>query len=85
MKSNRYNYIFLDESGKPEVYSAKGTNLVQNGQATKFLILAAVRTNNQLLIQQQVTDFKGNLLKDTDLKSFFSSAYYNSLEKQDHF
>ena len=75
MKSNECNYVFLDESGKPEVYSAKGVNLVQKGQATKFLVLAAVRTNDQLLIQQQVTDFKLTLLKDDNLKRIFSSAY----------
>ncbi len=35
MKSNKdsKSYIFLDESGKPEVYSTKGTNLVRAGQA----------------------------------------------------
>lgn len=75
MESIKYNYVFLDESGKPEVYSAKGTNLVQNGQATKFLVLAAVRTDDQLLIQQQITDFKVRLLKDDNLKKIFSSAY----------
>lgn len=75
MKSNKCNYIFLDESGKPEVYSAKGTNLVKNGTATKFLVLAAIRTDDQLLIQQKITDFKVNLLKDDNLKGIFSPAY----------
>ena len=37
------NYIFIDESGKPEIYSAKGTNLVNKGTASKFLVLVAVR------------------------------------------
>ncbi|MFA5178369.1 MAG: DUF3800 domain-containing protein [Candidatus Paceibacterota bacterium] len=68
-------YIFIDESGKPEVYSAKGVNLVANGQATKFLILAAIRTSNQLLLQQKVTDFKASLLKEKELENIFSSAY----------
>lgn len=70
-----FNYIFIDESGKPEVYSFKGINLVQSGKATKFLVLAAVRCTDQLLIQQQITDFKAALLKDSELVKIFSSAY----------
>lgn len=68
-------YIFFDESGKPEVYSSKGTNLVTNGTATKFLVLAAIRSNNQLLLQQQVTEFRLSLLKDPSLTSIFSPSY----------
>jgi len=44
-------WIFIDESGKPEVYSAKGVNLIQTGQVSKFLILAAVRVEDQLKLQ----------------------------------
>jgi hypothetical protein len=68
-------YIFLDESGKPEIFSAKGVNLVENGLATKFLVLAAVRCNDQLLIQQKITDFKASLLHDEGLSKIFSPAY----------
>jgi len=73
--SKLMNYIFVDESGKPEVYSSKGINLVQTGGATKFLVLAAVRCENQLLLQQQITDFKASLLKDEALSKIFSPAY----------
>ncbi len=69
------NYIFIDESGKPEVYSAKGVNLVEKNQATKFLVLAAVRCDDQLKIQKEVTDFKLGLLKDNNLSKIFSTAY----------
>lgn len=75
LKSIKNQFIFIDESGKPEVYSAKGVNLVEKGQATKFLVLAAVRAGDQLKIQQQVTDFKSVLLKDSKLTKIFSSAY----------
>lgn len=68
-------FIFIDESGKPEVYSAKGVNLVEKGSATQFLVLAVVRTPDQLLIQQRTTDFKSSLLKDDALTSIFSPAY----------
>ena len=68
-------FIFLDESGKPEVYSAKGTNLVEAGKATRFLVLAAVRCADQLFIQQQITDFKSTLLKDSGLTKIFSPSY----------
>ncbi len=68
-------YIFFDESGKPEVYSSNGTNLVINGTATKYLILAAIRSNDQLLLQQQVTEFRLSLLKDSSLTNIFSPSY----------
>ncbi|MDD3293049.1 MAG: DUF3800 domain-containing protein [Candidatus Pacebacteria bacterium] len=69
------NYIFIDESGKPEVYSSKGLNLVENGQATKFLVLSAIRTQDQLNLQQKVIDFKSQILKEKELVSIFSPAY----------
>jgi len=72
---NTICYIFIDESGKPEVYSAKGVNLVEKGSATKYLILASVRSVDQLLIQQQIMGFKSSLLKDKNLISIFSPAY----------
>jgi len=68
-------YIFLDESGKPEVFSAKGKNLVKQGIATKFLVISALRANDQLTLQQQVTDFRSQLLKATKFTNIFSSAY----------
>lgn len=68
-------WIFVDESGKPEVFSASGKNLVESKQASKYLVLSAVRTKNQLRLQQQVTDFKLRLLKDESLKKYFSSSY----------
>lgn len=68
-------WLFIDESGKPEVYSARGENLIVKNKASKFLILAAVRTENQLEIQQQVTEFRLSLLKDESLSKIFSSAY----------
>lgn len=68
-------YIFIDESGKPEVFSARGVNLVETKQATRYLVLAAIRHDDQLLLQQQVTDFRAGLLRDDELKKIFSSAY----------
>lgn len=68
-------WIFIDESGKPEVYSTRGVNLVESGQASKYLVLAAVRSMDQLLLQQQVTEFRLSLLKDKSLTKIFSSAY----------
>lgn len=58
------SYIFLDESGKPETFSRKGTNLVQAGTASKYLVISAVRTNHHLAVQQAVTEFRLKLLKD---------------------
>ncbi|HLB32323.1 MAG TPA: DUF3800 domain-containing protein [Patescibacteria group bacterium] len=69
------NYIFLDESGKPEVYSARGTNLVLSHQATKYLVITAVRTPDQLDLQRKVTDFRSQVLHDQKLKKIFSSSY----------
>ncbi len=75
MMEKSKTYIFIDESGKPEIYSAKSVNLVEKGQATRFLILAAIRTENQLFLQQKVIDFKSTLLKNKELTNIFSSAY----------
>ncbi|MFA6551270.1 MAG: DUF3800 domain-containing protein [Patescibacteria group bacterium] len=68
-------WVFVDESGKPEIFSAKGENLVKKGCASKYLVLSSVRTKNQLILQQQVTDFKLQLLKENTLKNYFSSSY----------
>jgi hypothetical protein len=75
MKTIKNQWTFIDESGKPEVYSSKGVNLVENKTASKFLVLAAVRSENQLELQQQVTEFRLSLLKDKTLSSIFSSGY----------
>lgn len=76
-------YIFLDESGKPEVYSRKGVNLVETGQASKFLIIAAVRVDDHLALQQAVTEERLTLLKDASFSSIFSPAYsLNTLHAQ---
>lgn len=77
MKTNilLHQWLFIDESGKPEVYSARGINLVQQKQASKFLVLAAIRSESQLELQQQITEFRLSLLKDPSLTSIFSSAY----------
>lgn len=69
------SYVFLDESGKPEVFSRKGTNLVQAGTASKHLVISAVRTNDHLAVQQAVTEFRLKLLKDESLVETFSPAY----------
>lgn len=68
-------YIFLDESGKPEVFSSKGINLVEKNIASKFLIISAIRSEDQLKLQQQITDFRAELLHNVDLSKIFSSAY----------
>jgi hypothetical protein len=74
-KISEKQWLFIGESGKPEVFSSKGVNLVEKGVATKFLILAAVRCEDQLNLQQQYTDFKSLLLHDESLIKMFSSAY----------
>ena len=68
-------WLFIDESGKPEVYSSRGENLVTKKEASKYLVLAAVRSENQLELQQLVTEFKLSLLKSPDLTKIFSAAY----------
>lgn len=68
-------FVFLDESGKPEVYSTKGTNLVEAGGATKHLVLAAVKTMDHVALQQNVTEFKNTLLKDKSISSELTAAY----------
>ena len=68
-------WLFVDESGKPEVYSASGKNLVLTNQASKHLVLAAVRSEEQLQLQQEIIEFRLSLLKNKQLTALFSSAY----------
>ena len=76
-------FIFLDESGKPEVFSRKGLNLITEGTASKFLVIAAVRTGDHLLLQEKVTEERLHILKDKSLSKIFSPAYsLNSFHAQ---
>lgn len=68
-------WLFIDESGKPELYSSQGNNLVLKGLASKYLVLAAVRSDNQLELQQQTTEFRLSLLKDKKISELFSASY----------
>lgn len=68
-------YIFLDESGKPEVYSKKGINLVAAGSASKYLVIAAARTPDQLLLQKEVTSIRLKILRNKKVASKFSTTY----------
>lgn len=72
---NQNQWIFVDESGKPEVYSARGVNLVETNQASKFLVLAAIRSKDQLRLQQEITAFRLQLLKNKELTQIFSATY----------
>lgn len=69
------NFIFLDESGKPEVFSARGVNLVEKNQASKFLVISAIRSKDQLALQRKITAFRAELLNNADLTKIFSLAY----------
>lgn len=69
------SYVFLDESGKPEVYSRKGRNLVELGLASRYLVIAAVRTSDQLAVQEAATALRLEILKDRELSATFSTAY----------
>lgn len=74
-QAKRNQWIFIDESGKPEVYSSHGINLVNKNFASKYLVFTAVRSEDQLELQQQITEFRLSLLKDKKLTKIFSSAY----------
>ncbi|MDO8609170.1 MAG: DUF3800 domain-containing protein [bacterium] len=68
-------YIFLDESGKPEIFSRKGINLVITGNASKYLIISAIRVDDHLLLQQEVTKLRLSILQNSELTSKFSPSY----------
>src|SRR3989338_6591643 len=42
------SYVFLDESGKPEIYSKHGANLLGKGTASKYLVISAVKVTDKL-------------------------------------
>lgn len=75
MKKEAKSYIFLDESGKPEIYSRKGTNLVEARLASRYLAIVAIRTMDHLALQQAVTEKRLELLHDPALSVKFSPAY----------
>lgn len=82
-KSSSTGYIFLDESGKPEVFSSKGTNLITAGTASKHLVIVAIRTEDHLAVQEKVTEFRLQILKDKSLSDKFSPSYsLNSFHAQ---
>ena len=68
-------YIFLDESGKPEVYSKKGVNLVDKKLASKYLVITAVRTPDHLSLQKEVTAVRLKILRNKKISSKFSTTY----------
>ena len=68
-------YIFLDESGKPEVFSSKGVNLVETGMASRHLVIATVKTTNHIALQNKINDFKSQLLNDPTIQPELSAAY----------
>lgn len=74
-KLKSQQWIFVDESGKPEVYSAHGKNLVDSNLASKYLVLAAIRCEDQLELQQRVIEFRLSLLKEEKFAKLFSPAY----------
>ena len=73
--TEKKSYVFLDESGKPETYSRKGANLVTAGTASRFLVIAAVKTENHLSLQEAVTEERLRMLRDSALTAKFSPAY----------
>ena len=49
--------------------------MVNKKVASRFLVLVAVRSEDQLILQQQVTEFRLSILKDKGLIKIFSSFY----------
>lgn len=60
-------YIFLDESGRPEIITKRGVNLVTTNQTSKYLIISIVTTTNPILLQEQVLKFKLNCLTSKEI------------------
>jgi hypothetical protein len=65
-------YIFLDESGRPETITIKGKNLVAEGVTSEYLVICAVVTQNPMNIQRQVLNAKLAGLASTDLANHLS-------------
>jgi hypothetical protein len=60
-------YIFLDESGRPEILSAKGKNLVADGVTSKHLVISAVVTEDPFVLQRQVLEAKLRGIQSNEL------------------
>ncbi len=60
-------YIFLDESGRPEIIAKSGVNLVTTNQTSKFLVISIVTTSTPIILQEQVLKFKLKCLTSADI------------------
>lgn len=65
-------YIFLDESGRPEIFAKSGINLVTTNQTSKYLVICIVTTTEPILLQEQVLKFKLKCLSSTEISPFIT-------------
>ena len=80
---DKKSYVFLDESGKPEIYSKHGANLLGKGTASKYLVISAVKVTDQLALQREVTKKRLEILNNKKLSLLFSPSYsLNSFHAQ---
>jgi hypothetical protein len=68
-------YIFLDESGRPEIMSARGENLLLSGKTSKYLTIAVVLTDDPLAIHREVTKARNDALNNPDFSELFTLEY----------
>lgn len=68
----RKQYVFLDESGRPEILSAKNEDLVEGGKTSKFLVICAVVTEDPFAIQEQVFTTKLQGIRSESLRKHLS-------------
>jgi hypothetical protein len=47
-------HIFVDESGRPEVFNKKGDDLLAVGKTSKYLVIAAIRTADPQRLAREV-------------------------------
>ena len=47
-------HIFIDESGRPEVFNRKGENLLEQGTTSRYLVIAAVSTVDPQALAREV-------------------------------
>ncbi len=68
-------YIFLDESGRPEIISSRGEDLLLTGKTSKYLTIAVVLTDDPLGIHREVTRAKNDALNNPDFAHLFTLEY----------
>ncbi len=71
------HYFFVDESGDPTFFDARGNLLLDKGECSPILILGFAKTENPEMIRKEIAKLHEEIAADEYLKSIPSIAKTN--------